>query len=226
MYAYSRNVITCIKKNPGCSSLHDYGNCLIKVAPSNQLPQIIYEVIVSLIHYVRWKGENVSTQEIANTLTDLEFVEDCCVYGVEIPGMDGRCGMAAFTLRSETSITPGILSPLSFSFPPSFPIYMPLPRSLSICPSLVLYLYVPPSFPIHMSLPRSLSICPSFPLWEIYCKSGHISLKKIFIKYSDMLKIGDDKSSLIFCWSCLIMKAFFSSHLIIDRSTAMIKGTS
>ena len=43
----------------------------------------------------RWKGENVSTNEVAEVLSVAEGVEEANVYGVEIPGMDGRAGMAA-----------------------------------------------------------------------------------------------------------------------------------
>jgi hypothetical protein len=34
----------------------------------------------------RWKGENISTTEVSNVLTDIDFVVDACVYGVPIPG--------------------------------------------------------------------------------------------------------------------------------------------
>lgn len=34
----------------------------------------------------RWKGENVSTTEVANKLTELSWVEDCNVYGVQVKG--------------------------------------------------------------------------------------------------------------------------------------------
>ena len=34
----------------------------------------------------KWKGENVSTTEVSNTLTDLEFVHDANVYGILVPG--------------------------------------------------------------------------------------------------------------------------------------------
>ena len=34
----------------------------------------------------RWKGENVSTTEISNMLTDLDFIHDANVYGVAVPG--------------------------------------------------------------------------------------------------------------------------------------------
>ncbi len=47
----------------------------------------------------RWKGENVSTQEVAEALTRHPAVELAAVYGVEIPGCEGRAGMAAVVLR-------------------------------------------------------------------------------------------------------------------------------
>ncbi len=46
----------------------------------------------------RWKGENVSTTEVENALGAFAGVEDAVVYGVEIPGTNGRCGMAALRL--------------------------------------------------------------------------------------------------------------------------------
>ncbi|MDH1261486.1 long-chain-acyl-CoA synthetase [Pseudomonas sp. GD03944] len=47
----------------------------------------------------RWKGENVSTTEVENVLGSYPGVEDAVVYGVEIPGTNGRCGMAALRLQ-------------------------------------------------------------------------------------------------------------------------------
>lgn len=43
----------------------------------------------------RWKGENVSTHEVADVLDACPGVHEANVYGVEIPGTDGRAGMAA-----------------------------------------------------------------------------------------------------------------------------------
>jgi fatty-acyl-CoA synthase len=48
----------------------------------------------------RWKGENVSTQEVAEALGALPGVEICNVYGVQIEGTDGRAGMAALALAA------------------------------------------------------------------------------------------------------------------------------
>ncbi|TXH02901.1 MAG: long-chain-acyl-CoA synthetase [Nevskiaceae bacterium] len=46
----------------------------------------------------RWKGENVATTEVESALARFPGVEQAVVYGVEVPGADGRAGMAALTL--------------------------------------------------------------------------------------------------------------------------------
>ena len=43
----------------------------------------------------RWKGENVATSEVAEALGVIPGVKEANVYGVAVPGMDGRAGMAA-----------------------------------------------------------------------------------------------------------------------------------
>ena len=43
----------------------------------------------------RWKGENVSTNEVAEVVSVVSGVEEANVYGVEVAGTDGRAGMAA-----------------------------------------------------------------------------------------------------------------------------------
>jgi acyl-CoA synthetase (AMP-forming)/AMP-acid ligase II len=47
----------------------------------------------------RWKGENVSTNEVAEAVNAFPQVAESTVYGVQVPGSDGRCGMAALVLR-------------------------------------------------------------------------------------------------------------------------------
>lgn len=49
----------------------------------------------------RWKGENVATTEVESALGTYPAVEQPVVYGVEVPGCDGRAGMAALTLRED-----------------------------------------------------------------------------------------------------------------------------
>lgn len=46
----------------------------------------------------RWKGENVSTNEVAERLTAFPGVEEANVYGVTVDGADGRAGMAALVV--------------------------------------------------------------------------------------------------------------------------------
>lgn len=43
----------------------------------------------------RWKGENVSTSEVEAEVSNASGYRDTVVYGVEIPNMEGRAGMAA-----------------------------------------------------------------------------------------------------------------------------------
>jgi len=53
----------------------------------------------------RWKGENVSTTEVERVVNSRPDVGACAVYGVRIPGTDGRAGMVALV----PSGTPGDL---------------------------------------------------------------------------------------------------------------------
>ncbi len=46
----------------------------------------------------RWKGENVATTEVEAALNGFEGIAQAVVYGVSVPGADGRAGMAALTL--------------------------------------------------------------------------------------------------------------------------------
>jgi fatty-acyl-CoA synthase len=43
----------------------------------------------------RWKGENVSTSEVAGVINVVPGIRDTTVYGVAVPGREGRAGMAA-----------------------------------------------------------------------------------------------------------------------------------
>lgn len=48
----------------------------------------------------RCKSENVSTQEVAGALAGFPGLEIANVYGVRVPGAEGRAGMAALALRA------------------------------------------------------------------------------------------------------------------------------
>jgi fatty-acyl-CoA synthase len=43
----------------------------------------------------RWKGENVATSEVAEAISVFPGIKEANVYGVKVPGTDGRAGMAA-----------------------------------------------------------------------------------------------------------------------------------
>ena len=47
----------------------------------------------------RWKGENVATTQVEAALGSDEAIEECTVFGVEVPRTGGRAGMAAVKLR-------------------------------------------------------------------------------------------------------------------------------
>lgn len=47
----------------------------------------------------RWKGENVATTEVEAAVAANPLIEECTVFGVEVPGAGGRAGMAAVQLK-------------------------------------------------------------------------------------------------------------------------------
>ena len=49
----------------------------------------------------RWKGENVATSEVAEALGVVPGVAEANVYGVTVPGQDGRAGMAALVVGAD-----------------------------------------------------------------------------------------------------------------------------
>jgi fatty-acyl-CoA synthase len=51
----------------------------------------------------RWKGENVATTEVEAALAADRAIEECTVFGVEVPDTGGRAGMAAIKLRDGAS---------------------------------------------------------------------------------------------------------------------------
>jgi fatty-acyl-CoA synthase len=49
----------------------------------------------------RWKGENVSTTEVAAVIAGCRGVREAAVYGVCVPNAEGRAGMAALVVAPE-----------------------------------------------------------------------------------------------------------------------------
>jgi len=52
----------------------------------------------------RWKGENVSTSEVEIAISSFPGVTQAIVYGVAVPGQDGRAGMAAITPKHGVDV--------------------------------------------------------------------------------------------------------------------------
>ena len=52
----------------------------------------------------RWKGENVSTEEVESVINTFEQIDMCSVYGVLIPQTEGRAGMTSIHKRNEDEI--------------------------------------------------------------------------------------------------------------------------
>ncbi len=65
----------------------------------------------------RWKSENVATNEVGDILSKFDGIDMANVYGVEVPGCDGRAGMASITLSKEIDF-PELASYLKSALPP------------------------------------------------------------------------------------------------------------
>ena len=76
----------------------------------------------------RWQGENVATTEIEGAVADWSQAEDALVYGVTVPGRDGRCGMMYVTPRAGGEVKLDALPELLRNRLPSYAV----PRFLRI----------------------------------------------------------------------------------------------
>ncbi|HXC56987.1 MAG TPA: long-chain-acyl-CoA synthetase [Rhizomicrobium sp.] len=80
----------------------------------------------------RWKGENVATSEVAEALGVVPGVKEANVYGVAIPGMDGRAGMAALVTGTGFEIA-HLAEALAGNLPPyARPVFVRLLSELEI----------------------------------------------------------------------------------------------
>ena len=71
----------------------------------------------------RWKGENVSTTEVENMVSEHEKIAEAVVYGVEIPNTNGRAGMAAITLTDGAELNTADLTDMVNVFKKCLPAY-------------------------------------------------------------------------------------------------------
>ena len=65
----------------------------------------------------RWKGENVSTMEVEAAMQKILQLRDVTVYGVEVPGSEGRAGMASIVGSRDTVDLSGLAQQLFLSLP-------------------------------------------------------------------------------------------------------------
>jgi acyl-CoA synthetase (AMP-forming)/AMP-acid ligase II len=54
-------------------------------------------LIIIVLDDISYEGENVSTAEVEEVVTRGAGMKGCVVYGVQVPGNEGRCGMAAIS---------------------------------------------------------------------------------------------------------------------------------
>ena len=64
----------------------------------------------------RWKGENVSASEVAAVLAAFPGIKAATVYGIAVPGADGKAGMAAIAANAELDLA-GLYADLARRLP-------------------------------------------------------------------------------------------------------------
>lgn len=77
--------------------------------------------------YCRWKGENVSTAEVEDRLSLASSNADAVVFGVEVPGCEGKAGMGVVVMEPQQlqNKLPHILSALKEDLPPyALPLFL------------------------------------------------------------------------------------------------------
>src|SRR6185295_16428053 len=52
----------------------------------------------------RWKGENVATSEVSEAICGFAGIREANVYGVPVPGADGRAGMATIAAGDDLDL--------------------------------------------------------------------------------------------------------------------------
>jgi citronellyl-CoA synthetase len=81
----------------------------------------------------RWRAENVSTNEVGEVLNQHPQIDMANVYGVEVPGAEGRAGMVAFALEADTEFDVDALTQLVERELPGYaqPVFIRLQREVA-----------------------------------------------------------------------------------------------
>jgi fatty-acyl-CoA synthase len=86
----------------------------------------------------RWKGENVATMEVAELLNDAPGVAETAVYGVAVPGAEGRAGMALVVLRDGAVFDAGAFYRFAAGTLPSYarPLFVRVAAAMDVTGTL------------------------------------------------------------------------------------------
>jgi len=80
----------------------------------------------------RWKGENVATSEVAEAFAGFDGILETNVYGVSIPGSDGKAGMAALSTDRDINLE-NLYESLSSSLPSyAQPLFLRIKKEIEI----------------------------------------------------------------------------------------------
>lgn len=97
-----------------------------------QDPQGFYYFVDRLGDTFRWKGENVATTEVAAALMAYPGIIAANVYGVPVPGQDGKAGMAALETDADFDLS-GLKGHLAQRLPAyARPLFLRLVPSLAV----------------------------------------------------------------------------------------------
>ncbi len=102
----------------------------------------------------RWKGENVSTAEVECHIGSVLDMTDVVVYGVQVPGVEGRAGMVAIAGTTQT---------IDFSMLPSL-----LRRSLPVT-----------AVPLFVRLIKAADVTGTFKLQKVKLRNEGFDLSKV-----------------------------------------------
>jgi fatty-acyl-CoA synthase len=86
----------------------------------------------------RWKGENVSTREVENVLCAFPGIVFANVYGVSVPGEEGRAGMAALSVEGPLDLAALARHLQQNLQPAAIPVYLRLDAEMDTTQTLKL----------------------------------------------------------------------------------------
>ncbi|KAF7495154.1 Long-chain fatty acid transport protein 4 [Sarcoptes scabiei] len=87
----------------------------------------------------RWKGENVSTNEVEAVIQKVVQLSDCIVFGVSIPNCDGKAGMAVIADPQQIVDVENLFQKLEKRLPPfAVPLFIRITQKIDLTASFKL----------------------------------------------------------------------------------------